>query len=583
MQQPGSRLYYISVARGSDSTGDIYFWDGSRIIDSAGKPANASNVAYGTDPMNPSSAVKPFKRWAYVGPRDGANADIGTPGLVGSPTPVARGGFPDWWMFSRGETFDLTDDLMSFEHETKPATASLYSSLAVPGGRSATERQIVGAYGSACLPRPRFVHPLLGFVTRYTNSYSPVFKNVAYLSLHFDSHDRSSTAPEPLGLTLLAQTAASTDLLFEDVWFDAATINIGSVNSGEITLRRSLLTDNFGTSGSSVQGIFYDGSATGRFRIEDSILMRNGFSHGDPKKLPWPPSGDQTWDLYSRNLYISGQTDFTRSGMFDSVSMMGASGDQFRPGGQIERNFFYQGYVGVGAHGGYADAAGATGVIRDNVLQKFTGVGTKDNRGHPGWGFQLGGGAYGVEVSRNIVTGAQSPGTYPAFQFQPVYQDCYLKFTAATRSNLVKNNIFEAGPVSGAIKTVDGADPCYGVVLPGVRGNKVTDNALISAKGIESEYAPIGSAVGTPSDTVFKNNRIFTSRAAAAAAMGWSAPDRTLKSFMTANGVAVTSSDGFPEYFEQATQQRRGQWRSKWTSRELVNYFRGGFGMAPLN
>lgn len=582
MQQNGSRLYYISAARGDDLTGDIYFWDGARIIDSQGKPADASGAAYGIDPMNPSAAVRPFKRWAYVGPRDSAAKDIGSRGVIGSPAASARGGYPDWWLFSRGETFDLAQDLLSFEREVNPAATMVNSSLAVPGGRSATERQVVGAYGDACAARPRFVHPMLGFVSRYYSS-GPVFKNVAYLSLHFDGHDRPAQG-KYTGLTLLGQTIASTDILFEDVWLDAAASSIGSKNAGQITLRRSLITDSYVTDGSHVQGIFYEGSREGRLRIEESILLRNGFSHGDPKTMVWPPTGAQTWDLFNRNMYISGQTNSMESGVVDTVSMMGASGDQFRPGLKLERNFFYQGYVGMGAYGGYADSDGPTGTIVDNVLQRFVGTGTNNNLGQPGWGFILGGGAYGVEVARNIVTGAQYAGNSFGIEVRPLYQDCYAPFVYATRSNLIQNNIFDNGNAA-AIRISDGVaatDTCYNWVYPGVRSNTVADNTMISTSLREFEYSAIGLATGTASDTSFQRNRLFTDRASAAAALGWKGADRTLKTYMSWNSVPVSSADGFPEYFGQATLQRRGQWRPQWTGRSVVNYFRDGFGMGAL-
>ena len=64
-------------------------------------------------------------------------------------------------MFKRGETFDLSSDLLSFARQTNPSVTQVNSSLAVPGGRSATERQagagrqgrwFGGAQGVAMLP-----------------------------------------------------------------------------------------------------------------------------------------------------------------------------------------------------------------------------------------------------------------------------------------------------------------------------------------------------------------------------------------------------------------------------------------------
>jgi len=581
-RQPGSRLYYVSAATGSDQTGQIYFWDGSRIIDAAGRATDASGTAYGTDPMNPSHAVRAYKRWSFVGPRNVPTADIGTRGVAGAPIPAFRAGYPDWWLFKRGETFDLGQDLLSFEREFNPLATNVYGSLAVPGGRSATERQIVGAYGDLCQPRPRFVNPLIGFMSRYTSATSPAFKHVAYLSLHFDGHQRVP-GRSYAGVTLLGQTTASVDLLFEDIWFDASTFSVGGSNGAQITLRRSIVTDNYSTDGSHVQGLYYDGSRQGRFRIEESILMRNGFSRGDPKTMSWPPTGVQTWNKFNRNLYINGKTDFTTSGMFDSVSMIGASGDQFRPGMQVQRNFFYQGYISMGARGGLPDAEGSTGSILDNVLQRFVGTGTNDNTGHPGWGIQLGGGAFSVEVARNIVTGAQHSSNWWGVQLTPILQDCYAPALHATRANRIHHNILDTGSSTAALSVTDGtSNSCFGLVLPGVRSNAATDNVLLNTKLRESEYLPVAAAVGTAPDTSYQRNQLYADRAAAAARLGWTNPNRTLKTYLQSQGVVVTSTDGFPEYFAKATALRRGQWSPQWTARPLVNYIRNGFAMQAV-
>lgn len=587
LNQPGSRLYYVSSARGNDKTADIYFWDGSRIVDSKGSPTDANGAAYGTDPMNPSAAVKAFKRWAYVGPRANPLSDIGTPGAVGSPTPATRAGYPDWWMFARGETFDLFEDLLSFERESNPAATIANGSLNVSGGKSATERQVVGAYGNLCLPRPRFTHPTLGFLTSYTKLGRPALKNVAYLSLHFDGHHQLPVGQYG-GITLLYHGAESTNILFEDLWLDAAPVNIGQKSAAQITFRRSLITDAYSKDGKShVQGFYYEGSREGRLRIEESILLRNGF-RGDPKAMAWPPSGDQVWNLYNRNMYFHGEINSMQSGVFDSVSMLGTSGDQFRPGVRLERNFFYQGYVSLGAYGGYADTAGATGSILDNVLQRFVASGTLDNRGQPGWGFSLTSGAYGVEVARNIVTGAQHSANESALDISPLSWPCYAHtYKYATRNNRIHSNIFDTGnAVAGSVSVqhgIAGESPlgCSGVIGSGVTGNQVYGNVLINGQSKTSSLKLLGSLATalTSTDTVYSNNKMFTNRSAAASTLGWTDANRTLKTYLQSRGVTVTSADGFPEYFERATQMRRGQWKPDFTSRAINTYIRAGFGM----
>ncbi len=587
LDQPGSRLFYISNATGSDATGEIYFWDGTRIVDSASKPTDASGNAYGTDPMNPSAAVKAFKRWAYVAPRQDGS-DIGTHTALGTPYAATRAGHPDWWLFKRGETFDLSQDLLSFERETNSSAVSVVSSLSISGGRSATEKQIVGAYGNLCDARPHFIHPQQGFVTRWGGS-GPAFKNAAYLSLHFDGHDRSQPGTYS-GLTLLYQGLESTDILFEDVWFDATSVNISAgdgENGAQVTIRRSLITDNYSTDSTFSEGVYYYGSRGGKFRIEESILLRNGFNPGDPKVF-WPPSGDQTWTQFGRNMYIHGQTSNMNSGLFDSVSMIGASGDQFRAGVRLERNFFYQGYIGLGAHGGYPDQDGPTGTLTDNVLQRFVGSGTNNNSGQPGWGIGLTSGASGVEVARNIVTGAQYAGSGNALGLGPLGWFCYAHtFHHATRNNRIHDNILESPADGAALGVSDGVTNesppgCANWTYPGVSGNTVTDNVMISPSGQATAYGPVGAAIGTTDNTSYSNNSLYASRAEAATAKGWPNPDRTLKTYLQSAGVTANSVDGFMEYFDLATQMRRGTWRPEWTGKAILNHVRTGFGMTGL-
>lgn len=584
LSQPGSRIIYISND-GNDTEASLYFWNGTEIVDSSGSPTGEGGIAYGTDPMNPSGPIKPFQRWSYVAPRRYSSEDIGTPWdgtnyrSPGEHRASTRYEYPDWWLFQRGETFDLYQDFLSFAQEINPDFVDLNAgSLAVSGGRSETEKQIVGAYGSTSLPRPRFINTTNGsFISRWAG---PEPKHITYLSLHFDG--RGSDSDKRGGINFLGQNQEAVDIAFEDCWMDAATGIVIQNTSGQFRLYRCIVTDAYRESHSPhVQGMYFYGLRNSRLRIEESLFMRNGFGHGDPM-TNWPPSGQQYYDIYNRNLYLSGECENMESGMFDSLSLMGASGDQFRPGMRIENNFFYQGYVAMGAHGGYPDSDGPTGSIRNNVLLRFKGSGTNDNRGHPGWGFTLGSGAYQVEVSGNIVSSAQHEADQYGLSIQALGWYCYSHiFHNATRNNLIHNNIFDTGSAYRAITVTDGVEnedlTCSQWTYPGIINNTVQDNILINANGVEWENRPKESAHGTPNDTNFINNSLYYSRSEAAAAEGWQAPDRTLKTYLESLGHIVDSDDGFMEFFMEARQQRKGLWRSEYTPKALVDYFREGF------
>jgi hypothetical protein len=165
-------------------------------------------------------------------------------------------------------------------------------------------------------------------------------------------------------------------------------------------------------------------------------------------------------------------------------------------------------------------------------------------------------------------------------QLTPILQDCYAPALYATRANRIHHNILDTGSSTAALSVTDGTyNACFGLVLPGVRGNEATDNVLLNTRLRESEYLPVAGAVGTTPDTSYQRNQLHADRMAAASKLGWTDPDRTLKSYLVSKGLPVTSADGFPEYFERATQLRRGQWTPDYTSRAINAYIRTGFGM----
>ena len=600
LQQPGSRIFYISAEDGSDPAvgedpkGQIYFWDGTQIVDATGSATGDNGVAYGTDPMNPTGPVKPYKRWSYVAPRRSGwgiePMKVGAPWDGTSYRAPGQGGtttrheFPDWWLFKRGETFDLHADYLSFAQETTPSLTTVQGAggtLAVSGGKSKTEMKIVGAYGNLSKPRPRFINPIAGSFIRYLSD----IKHIAYLSLHLDGRGDTKGG----GFTFLYQTPAAENILLEDLWMDGTKGSSIQSTSAQITLRRSMFTDAWASRAAGetghVQGLYTSGNRDARIRIEESIFMRNGFRHGDPAITGWPPKDTQTYDIFDRNMYLSGECDNMECGVFDSISMIGASGDQFRPGMRIERNFFYQGYLAMGAHGGYPDEDGSTGTFLDNVLQRFHGSGTDDNRGHPGWGIELTSGANLVEVARNIVTGAQHEASFYALQLSSLGWYCYShQFHYPTRNNLIHDNIFDSASAPEAIRVIDGlGDACDSPwVFPGVTNNQIVNNILINALNSDWEYRPATAAAGTTNDTLVANNTIYPDRDTAASALGWTDPNRTLKTYLQTLGHSVNSDDGFIEFFNEATQQRKGYWRTELTSRPLVNYMRKGFGMDAL-
>ena len=98
------------------------------------------------------------------------------------------------------------------------------------------------------------------------------------MSLHFEGHTAGGK-----GLSLLSQGPDAVDLLVEDCWFDGVG-NTVQDTSVQLTFRRTLITDAYNDDHSHDQGLFFSGKRDAQLRFEESILMRNGFSNGDPRE-----------------------------------------------------------------------------------------------------------------------------------------------------------------------------------------------------------------------------------------------------------------------------------------------------------
>ena len=168
LTQVGSRIFYVDSVAGNDTTAVPYFWNGSAIVDSAGSTTGAGSVAYGTDPLNPSGPILPFATYARCACKDSVDYTDNTTTTIAawSMNPL-RVGFPDWWLFKRGQTVDLYQDMRTFLNNTgRSATPVAYytNGLRPAGGASLAAPGVVGAYGPLSAGRARFVNPLWNFI-----------------------------------------------------------------------------------------------------------------------------------------------------------------------------------------------------------------------------------------------------------------------------------------------------------------------------------------------------------------------------------------------------------------------------------
>lgn len=627
--QTGSRIYYFDPVAGDNTTGEYLLWDGTQLVDQTGSSTGVGGVPYGTDPLDPTGPIKPYKNWGYVAPArtnaapgvGGADRGGGASGrYTGTGSNAAyRSAKPDWWLGKRGTTTDLNADRTLF------SLAGL--GLALQGGATASGYQLLGSYGPTELERHEFIHPAntTGFFFRTYVAANDLtngdFKNVIYLSIKINGHDRPVADARYDGL-MLANQPAATGVLFEDVLITGCATNNITIQfcpGAHITWRRSISMDAFtrsgvsGESGLHVQGFFTDNSETTVLRLEEFLAFRNGQEqadgNGDPE-LVWPPV---TYSHFNRNFYLSGTCDHSESWVKNSISLLGASGDQFRLGINVEKSFFLGGYVSMAAHGG--DTQGASGSYVSNVHQIFRST---LGLGHPGGGFSIEGGARLLDVTDNIITGvAVTSGLQGMVGFAPVSVGHNLQQTQVTGNNIVHDNIFIADGASVHVTVLDaiflpdtttftdnGDGTCSWTAgstagssfHPCVTNNSVYSNVITGSSTLLTTYTePVGQANYGPDSagdltdsTVYTPaNNMRVTRAQAATDFNWPASTRTLLTYVQdilgLTPTAQTQEAAVKAMADYAKANvRKGQWPDTFTGVGINNYFREGFNLSDL-
>ena len=584
---------------------------------------------------------------------DGGGAKINPGGTRFDPGGFTRFDKSDMWLFKRGDTFDLQADLAGYKAIATGWTATQLG-LAVPGGPSGAQPVVVGAYGPTSAPRPviKNIRDADGTAI-VTVVDGQGFRNVLYTGLTFDGHGQqwASAAFGGNGLTETATHIRIQDCLFDGMGYGDLSVSESNTAKPQIELFRCIGVDvssgykspthiSFGHSGGT------DGSMT---RFNQCLVARCGFAGVDPAVIEapgatWPTWSDIAWpagsivrnpgdgELYltardvaagsvfsvtelkgantsggapiygwrlisdmggtralgegwSRNFYCDGPTE-----LIDSLSLRGASGDQFRNGTNLLRTYFLAGYLNFGNGKSLADDDIFHGRIDDVVHHTF-----RQGSVHLGVGLTLSVGARNVTVNRLLQTG--SPGeivrgiTFAAFGSsidkidKPVY--------ARTRNITVSDSIINSG-TGAAVSVFDGTRPnpsnasdihpqTHAIgTYPWTTLNTVQNSKLISsAAGADMVYTPMTGALPT-TDTQMLSNVRYTGLAEAATANGWTGTARNLKTYLQSQGITVATDDGVHEMVALLRQQRYGNWDARWTAKPLLNHIRTGWGMAAL-
>jgi hypothetical protein len=625
--QPGSRIYYISPSSGvvpNHATVMYYFWDGTNIIDNLGNTSPGGvGTPYGTDPLNPSGPVVAWKHWSAVGPclngaaagvrtGDGgiANLGVGSYLYTGNLT-TTRLDKPDWYLFKRGDTIDLTADLADYKLTATGFTTTDVS-LSTLGGTTWGKKQVVGAYGSLATARPiiyRSGTSSFALIARQNGGTPSSWRNVMYMDLHFTSV-RADSVSDIKFHSLIAVDAAvgegtgftregSYNILLQGCLWEKMGSGPGGVNGGgnQIAYHRCAVIDTYNNQNDSTHGIGFgcsSGTNQARYQVSECFLARNGNKDTGTPPETLEAADTLGWNIFVRNNYWGGELDHLQSWFRDSISLRGGSGDQWRMGVRLENNFFMQGYVTNAGHGGYPDEDGPTGTMLDNVLQNFYDGG---HPAHPGWMFDTGMGAADMPIVGNISTLAGVSNVVRGFYVSPIsWGGSGYDYSYPTRRVKMYNNIFESGATKcfqflDGIPTGEGGlagEPAY--VAPGVIDYEVTGNHVISTSAAP-EWSYVQSNGGpTQANFLLENtisgNTTYASRTACTDALrpgGDTDPDYTLADYLTDNGETVSFGfgDGVQELIDiWKAGMRRGDWDDTWTAMSINNEFRRkrGFG-----
>ncbi len=606
----GSKIVFFDAETGDNETAEVYWWDGERIVDSDGSPANADGEAYGTDPLQPNeAAIRPFNHLA------GGDRRLHTHG--GGRNHLSTG-YPDWFLLRRGQA-----------HET-------FSGW-VWGGRSQDEPMVVAAYGPTDDGRAVVSRERGNPFSMHTHGRTHVqfhmvlaglefHQGMSYLGMHHDC-----TTPGEPGVPTLQ---------VEDCKIIGGQMNYLPIGT---TVRRSVSAFNWSAESHS-QGYFTSGFEAAP-TFEEVIFYKNGYKV-DPRTDP-----DPRRTIFDRNIYQGGGAQMGHTYRNIISADGGSGGPQMRLGGLCENSLIIEGYwYSSTASNRYINPwlveggqSGRSAVVRNNVQFVFKYPspndpdpdGASDARAHPGWGYSLSAASFGGLVEGNIVSGAMLTDDLGfdehrhayAFSFGPrpaEYQDgnTYTMQRSVFRNNIgyrTSEGLNLGGDWAGAAGHVAEGNVFAADTAVGGRHSNLADSEQMDVRG-NRFYA---NTDALPDEGWMGEGNTLAPYGEAAASEDWPDPDRTLKRYVTEelNLTLLDWSDdpwldpeevarrveageaydpmGLKTFMAVATNMRRGgtdpipgsgkpswtadyPWDARFTGQAVVNWVREGFGLEPV-
>jgi len=547
----GSKLAYFDAENGDNESADVYWWDGEKLVDSAGNASNPANgEAYGSDPLQPNrTAIKPFRALLANGdPRllaqDGNNAEANNWRFSG-----LSGGYPDWFLFRRGQVHTDFDRKLT-------------------GGRSEAEPMVVAAWGPPTDGRA-IVDPAEGMTNPFGGhnwGYAQSWLHHAIFSIEMH------TGYGYVSVNLADSFAGGpvTAFLEDCLWPERVGGQIVYPPT-KTTIRRSIVRHTWKPDAHNQA--YYTSGFKNQVTMDEVILYKNGYKT-NPVTDPDPKR-----DIFSRNIYQGGGAKLGHV-YRNIISMDGASGGpQMRLGGVLENSLIVEGYVYSSTNSNsyvndWMESEGQVGQsarVRNNVQLIYAYPNEadpdtedkSDSRAQPGWGYALQGASFGAVVEGNIISGAMlrdelagSPrrGINLASNFNEYEGGA----TFSQKNNVLRDNIlYRVGygfEVEGDATSFDNV--------------RIENNIAVADNTVNLRASNSDSATGL----VFSGNRFYSDgeltvdaqtneqypEAEAASREGWPDPDRTLRRYVEeVLGLSLLDWSDNPNYSTADTSVRQ--------------------------
>jgi hypothetical protein len=619
----GSKILFFDPENGNNETAQVYWWDGSKIIDSEGNDQNAQGLSYGTDPLEPNlEAISAFAH--VIGMRGNADGDLRI--RTNHRDQYRVSGYADWFLFRRGVEHTLFDgELLGGRSGTAPMVVAGYGPR--NDGRAVFNPEIttVEYEGS---PRETIANP----INAHTGGNDTLYLHMVFAGLELPIGVGFVGAP-----SAFSPSGGPVTLHMEDCKVISASMNYLPQES---YIYRSISAWNWNPD-SHNQGYYTSGFSAKTF-FEESVFYKNGYkedprTHADPRR-----------DIYSRNIYQGGgaQMGHVYKGL---ISADGASGGpQMRLGGKMENSLIIEGYFYSSTNSNQTvnewlpGQEGSSAQVKNNVQFIFSypnyldsdTYDVSDNRAQPGWGYSLSAATFGNVVEGNIISGVMmNPDSMTFNTRQGIglstnpesYQD---GIEYSLKNNVVRNNI--------AYATREGLRLSGDFSI--AENNIVENNVFVSRDPMHIE-----SLSGADSSRVFiTNNRFYHLEESldseefidlnnesmpyqeAASEENFPDPDRTLLRYVTEE-LGLTLLDwqddpwlpaseiepraaageaydpfGLKTFMAVATNMRQGgamappssgkpdwqgdyAWDTKYSAYAVLNYIRAGFGLDSVS